>query len=82
MERQISPGDLLLVDTAARRIRDYGVYAIELDHEIAIRRVRKKTDGSIVLINDNALHGAEEVTAETAAKLPVIGKVIWRGGKI
>ncbi len=82
MEPQIGNGDLLLVDTTDQTFRTFGVYVIELRDERLVKRVQPRFDGSLILISDNTRYQAETIPPEIATDVRVIGRVIWRGGRL
>lgn len=82
MEPAIRDGDLLLVDITDRQFRNFGIYVLEVRSERLVKRVQRKFDGSLILISDNRLYQAESISAELAREVAVIGRVIWRGGRV
>jgi phage repressor protein C with HTH and peptisase S24 domain len=82
MEPMIHDGDLLLIDTGETGIRDFGVFVIEVRNERLVKRVQRKFDGALILISDNSLYQPEEIAAGLAGEIKVVGKVVWRGGRI
>jgi phage repressor protein C with HTH and peptisase S24 domain len=82
MEPRIRNGDLLLVDTTERTFRNFGIYVIEARGERLVKRVQRKFDGSLILISDNKIYQPESIPADLAKEVRIIGRVIWRGGKV
>ncbi len=82
MEPHIHNGDILLVDTTDTTFRNFGVYVIEVREERLVKRVQRKFDGSLILISDNAVYQPENIEAELAKEVRVLGRVIWRGGPV
>jgi len=82
MEPDIHDGDALLVDTTDRTFRNFGIYVIEARKERLVKRVQRKFDGSLILISDNPKYQPELIPAELAKEVRVVGRVIWRGGRI
>jgi phage repressor protein C with HTH and peptisase S24 domain len=82
MEPNIGNGDLLLVDTSERTIGHFGIYVIEIRAERLVKRVQRMFDGSLILISDNSRYQAETISAELAREIRVVGRVVWRGGKV
>jgi phage repressor protein C with HTH and peptisase S24 domain len=76
----IGHGDLLLVDVTDPRITDFGIYMLEVRGERLVKRVQRKFDGSLILISDNPIYLPEEIPANLASEVRVVGKVAWRGG--
>jgi phage repressor protein C with HTH and peptisase S24 domain len=82
MEPNIGDGDVLLVDTSEGTIGHFGIYVIEMRAERLVKRVQRLFDGSLILISDNSRYQAETISAELAREICVVGRVIWRGGKV
>jgi phage repressor protein C with HTH and peptisase S24 domain len=82
MEPDIRNGDALLIDTTDRTFRNFGVYVIEARGERLVKRIQRKFDGSLILISDNTIYQPETISADLAKEVRVIGRVVWRGGKI
>lgn len=80
MEDTISDGDLLLVDTGEPRIRDNAIYVISLNGDLIVKRVQRRTNGSLLVKSDNPRYDPEEIPAAHSAGLRVIGQVVWHGG--
>jgi phage repressor protein C with HTH and peptisase S24 domain len=80
MQPTIQDGDVVLVDTAHRRIDDQDrIWALAYGELGVIRRVRVTPRGTWMLMPDNAVVRPDEVTDGEAA---VIGRVIWIGRRI
>jgi phage repressor protein C with HTH and peptisase S24 domain len=82
MQPTIHDGDLLLVDTTAHSLRNFGIYVLEVAGERLVKRVQRKVDGSLVLISDNAAYQPDLVPNERVGEVTVVGRVIWGGGPI
>lgn len=80
MEPTIRDGDIVLVDTAQRRIDDQDrIWAIAYGELGMIRRVRVTPRGTWMLMPDNGVVRPDEVGDGEVA---VIGRVIWIGRRI
>lgn len=82
MEPAVRDGDLLLIDVTDRQFRNFGIYVLEVRGERLVKRVQRKFDGSLILISDNHLYHAEAIPADLAKEVVVVGRVIWRGGRV
>jgi phage repressor protein C with HTH and peptisase S24 domain len=82
MQPTIRDGDLLLIDTTDRKLREFGIYVLEFHGERLVKRVQRKLDGSLLLISDNAIYEPERIPAARANEVAVIGRVVWGGGRI
>lgn len=78
----IRPGDLLLVDTTDRTVKEVGVYVLEYHGERMVKRVQRKLDGSLVLFSDNATYEPDRMEGEMLQSVTVVGRVVWRGGTV
>lgn len=80
MQPTILDGDIVIVDTAHRRIDDQDrIWALAYGDLGVIRRVRVTPRGTWMLMPDNQVVRPDEVTDGEAA---VIGRVIWIGRRI
>lgn len=86
MEPYIFEGDIVLIDTSSTEPRDRHVYALRRpDGEISIKRLVQQISGSWMIRSDNPDKSAypdEPVTAEVLHEIPILGRVIWRGGGV
>jgi phage repressor protein C with HTH and peptisase S24 domain len=82
MDPTIRDGDLLLVDTSARRIEGSLIYVLAIGGALLVKRIDLRRDGSVVLKSDNPKYAAEEVPAVETPTLEVLGQVIWQGGPV
>ena len=82
MQPTIRDGDILLVDTTDRRLREFGIYVLRYLDELLVKRVQRKLDGSIILISDNAVYETERIASDNARSVEVVGRVVWSGGKL
>jgi phage repressor protein C with HTH and peptisase S24 domain len=84
MEPYIFEGDVVLFDSADTIPRDRQVYAIRRpDGSLSIKRMAQQISGSWLIRSDNpdkARYPDEEVSAASMAEVPIMGRVIWRGG--
>jgi phage repressor protein C with HTH and peptisase S24 domain len=82
MQPTIHDGDILLIDTTDRHIRSFGIYVLEVEGERLVKRVQRKLDGSLVLISDNSVYLPDQVPADRAGDVEVIGRVVWSAGPV
>lgn len=81
MERTLFDGDWVLVNGAAKMLRNDRVYVFQVDDETRIKRFLKKSDGSWIIHSDNDREFPDEVlTKEDAEHFPVLGQVIDKSG--
>lgn len=84
MEPYIFEGDVVLFDSSDREPRDRQVYAIRRpDGGISIKRIIQQLSGAWVIHSDNQpKYQPEQVTEEVLHHIPILGRVIWRGGGV
>ena len=80
MDPTIRDGDLLLVDTSARRIETSRIYVLAIGGGLLVKRMDLRRDGSVVIKSDNPIYDAEVVPAGETGTLTVLGQVIWQAG--
>jgi phage repressor protein C with HTH and peptisase S24 domain len=78
----IGDGDMLLVDIREPKISDFGIYILEVRGEHLVKRVQRKFDGALILISDNPVYLPEEISAALATEVKIVGRVVWRGGRL
>lgn len=82
MEPTIRDGDMLLVDTSIRSVRDNGIYIVRHEGYVLVKRVQTGLDGSITLISDNQAYDREKVPPADVDRLKIAGRVMWFGRSI
>lgn len=84
MEPYIVSGDVVLIDHGAITPANGKVFAIRRpDDSISIKRLIQHVTGEWVLSSDNpnkALYRDELIDSASVCQVPIIGKVVWRGG--
>lgn len=78
MEPLLNDGDEILVDRSPRPFRD-GIHVVRLGETLMVKRVASAGAGRIALLSQNLAYPPVEVAAEEVA---IIGRVVWKGGKI
>ena len=80
MQPTILDGDIVLIDTAQKTIRQQDrIWAVNYGDLGVIKRVRRLPNGHHVLLSDNATVPPVECADE---EMQVIGRVIWIGRRI
>ncbi|WP_449102155.1 XRE family transcriptional regulator [Pseudomonas extremaustralis] len=86
MEPYIFAGDVVLFDTSSTEPRDKQVYVIRRpDGGNSIKRLTQQLSGTWVIRSDNPdkiANPDEPVTEEAIHEMPILGRVIWRGGGV
>lgn len=86
MEPYIFEGDVVLFDSADTTPRDRQVYAIRRpDGSLSIKRLSQQISGNWLIRSDNqdkTRYPDEEVSPTSMHDIPIVGRVIWRGGAL
>ncbi|WP_417842154.1 LexA family transcriptional regulator [Terasakiella sp.] len=83
MEPTITSGDSLLIDREDNVVgSDGGIYVINYEGELFVKRVQKLLDGRIAVTSDNKHHMSIEISKHDLERLKIIGRVVWFGRKL
>lgn len=77
MEPTLRDGDEILVDRTPRPLRA-GIHVIRLDDALLVKRLEPGA-GRVTVISDNPAYPRSE---RGAAEVEVIGRVVWKGGRL
>ena len=78
MEPLLNDGDEILVDRSPRAFRD-GIHVVRLGDTLMVKRVASAGPGRIALLSQNLAYPPVEVAAE---EVEIIGRVVWKGGRV
>ena len=78
----IYEGDILLVDKSRKRPSDDGIYILSVDHELIAKRLQRMFDGSVMIVSDNKAYTEQLVPQDQVDKLDIVGRVVWKGGRM
>lgn len=78
MEPLLRAGDEILVDRAPRPFRD-GVHVVRLGETLMVKRVASAGQGRLALLSQNLAYPPVEVEA---GEVEIIGRVVWKGGRV
>jgi phage repressor protein C with HTH and peptisase S24 domain len=78
MEPLLNNGDEILVDCSLRQFRD-GIHVVRVGNALMVKRVASAGPGRLALLSQNFAYPPVEVAAEDVA---IIGRVVWKGGRI
>lgn len=81
MSPTIESGDLLLLDTRPEKAKHEGVYVINLNGALLVKRLRIRLTGVIEVLSDNAQYGKESISGAQMEQLIIVGRVVWHGRK-
>lgn len=77
MEPLLRSGDEILVDRAKRQ--GEGVFVVRIGDALHVKKVQASAPGRIALVSENKAYAALELPRE---EVDVIGRVVWKGGRI
>lgn len=81
MEPMLFARDTILVNLDETQVIDGRLYALRYDHQLRVKYVSKRLDGSLILRSVNPAYKDEEVSAELANQhIEIIGRVRDRSG--
>jgi phage repressor protein C with HTH and peptisase S24 domain len=78
MDPTLRDGDEILVDRSPRALRS-GLHVIRLDDVLLVKRLEPGSAGTLQIISDNPAYPRLE---RARADVVVIGRVVWKGGRI
>jgi phage repressor protein C with HTH and peptisase S24 domain len=78
MEPTLRDGDEILVDRHVPRLRD-GIYVVRLGDNLLVKRIEVGPAGRVTLLSDN--HAYRPIDCDPD-ELAVIGRVVWKGGRL
>ena len=71
-------GDEILVDRTPRPLRD-GIHVVRVDDALLVKRLDTARPGSIALLSDNPAYRPLELAQ---CEVEVVGRVVWKSGRI
>lgn len=78
MAPTISEGDLVLCDLRDVRFRHDGIYVFRVGGTLAVKRMQRQIDGTLLVRSDNPAYEPIKVKPD---EVSLVGRVIWIGGK-
>lgn len=78
MEPTLHDGDEILVDRTPRPLRA-GIHVVRIDGVLLVKRLEPAAAGYVRVISDNAAYGRADYPL---ADVEIIGRVVWKGGRI
>lgn len=77
MEPTINNRGWCVVDRNQPSIRTDGIYCIQAQNQIFLKRVQRGLDGSVTLISDNPRYAPYHLPTEALASTRIIGRVVY-----
>jgi phage repressor protein C with HTH and peptisase S24 domain len=78
MEPILQDGDEILIDRTPRPFRD-GIHVVRFDDTLMVKRVAQAGAGRFTLLSQNLAYPPIDASAQD---VEIIGRVIWKGGRI
>ncbi|MBS0482251.1 MAG: LexA family transcriptional regulator [Proteobacteria bacterium] len=78
MEGTLRDGDEILVDRTPRGLRD-GIHVVRAGDALLVKRLDTAQPGKVVLVSDSPAYRPIELTPE---EVQVIGRVVWKSGRL
>ena len=78
MEGTLRDGDEILVDRSPRPLRD-GINVVRAGEALLVKRIDLGRPGIITLVSDNP---AYQPIALSPGEVEVIGRVVWKSGRL
>lgn len=78
MHPTLDDGDEILVDRSPRPLRE-GIHVVRVDEAVLVKRLDTGRPGFIALVSDNPIYARVELPA---GDVQVIGRVVWKGGRL
>lgn len=79
MEPTFSYGDIVFINRSKNDIGRGGIFTINTEHGLFIKRVQKRVDGKVDIISDNKDYPMQTIPLEN---MEVIGRVVGRFGSV
>jgi phage repressor protein C with HTH and peptisase S24 domain len=79
MSPTIDDGDLVLVDLREARFRSDGVYVMRIGSDLAVKRLQRQPDGTVLVRSDNPAYESSTVRPD---EVLLLGRVVWIGGRL
>ena len=78
MEATLRDGDEILVDRTPRPLRD-GIHVVRAGDGLLVKRIDTGRPGVVALVSDNPAYRTLELSPR---EVQVIGRVVWKGGRL
>lgn len=85
MQPTLPDGAAVLVDKSMRELRDNKIYAVLVNDELKIKRLRKGIGGGVVIVSDNpdkTNHPDIHVPPDKEGYLSIVGRAFWMGTRL
>jgi len=79
MEPTVADGDVLLVDLSQKGIIDGAIHVLRNNGDVLVKRLQRGFGDQVIVSSDNKTYRELETTVDV---LNVVGRVVWRGGRM
>jgi len=79
MAPKIMSGNILLIDTGHVTPDVNGIYVLEANHQLFVKRISRRLDGRIVVTSDNEPNVAEELRGDSPVTIKGRVVYVWKG---
>ncbi|QPJ61660.1 MAG: helix-turn-helix transcriptional regulator [Candidatus Nitronauta litoralis] len=70
-------GDLILVNRGVQEYRSDGLYVLNFDGNLQVKRIQKMPTGDLIIQGDNPAYKAFTAVGDQVELLTIIGRVVW-----
>ena len=77
MQPTIPDGSILVIDRTQTEVRNGHIMVINVGEDLMVKRIRRRLDGMIELISDNATYAPEVIGSDRIDQLRVVGRVVY-----
>lgn len=78
----IPEGSVVLINTSIRQTGENGLYAVQVNGAIRIRRIEQLPNGTLLLGGDNQIAQTSLIPKERRGSVSILGKVVWVGSNL
>ncbi len=68
---------IIVVDHSQREVVNGWISVVNVAGDLLVKRIRRRLDGTIELVSDNAIYPVETIGADRADQLAIIGRVVY-----
>lgn len=76
MEPGIRSGDILIIDASKNTVEEDGVYAVQSEGNVFVKRIQMHLDGRLFFLSDNKKYEPMEIPKERIDSVTILGKCI------
>lgn len=82
MNPTLLDGDLILVDREVHEFKSDGLYVLNFDDNLQVKRIQKVPTGDLIIQGDNPTYKPFTAVGDQVELLTIIGRVVWFGRDI